>query len=225
MSIHDDDDEFKAKAKEESIEEALEKASSAFSDDSEKDNVSKVKNLIDSLSNEEFIEIVKHIFTKITVEAISEKADINMKEDEAEGEGLMIKIPTEIKINETEETIEDINNEDLSMFIPTNILVHLVNSTDFVQLSSEDDQYTGFTDYAAKEINKKDISLNMPNAQVYALIANNGNYLTDKFGRIICVAKVDNKYVNHVTLISKNKAAIEGNIKTTSELKPGATAQ
>ena len=226
LIIHDDDEEFKEKAKEESLDRVM-------SDDAIKnlfgaDVMNKIESVIDTISKmnkEEFTEVIKYIFTRITVEAIPESTDISMQDNEEEGEGLLIKIPTEIKIDDSEESIKDINNEDLTVFVPTNILVHLVNSTDFAQMSGEDDQYTGFADYAAKEINRKDINLNMQNEQVYALISENGNYLTDKFGRIICVVKVDNKYVTHVTLISKNKAVMEGFTKSTNELKPGATAQ
>ena len=226
LTIHDNDEEFKAKAKEESIEEALEKTSEAFS---EKDKVTKVKDLIDSMNKEELVEIIKHIFTKITIESATENTDVNMKtsENEEEGEGLSIIIKPEIQLKETEESI-DIASDDmeLSVFIPTYVLVHLVNSSDMVQLDGEEDCYKGFLEYAAETINKKDLGLENAEGKVIALKANNGNYLTDKFGSIICISKIDNKYINHLSVIPNSKLNNAINdTKNVSELKPGATAQ
>jgi hypothetical protein len=226
LTIHDNDEEFKAKAKEESIEEALEKTSEAFS---EKDKVTKVKDLIDSMNKEELVEIIKHIFTKITIESATENTDVNMKtsENEEEGEGLSIIIKPEIQLKETEESI-DITSDDmeLSVFIPTYVLVHLVNSSDMVQLDGEEDCYKGFLEYAAETINKKDLGLENAEGKVIALKANNGNYLTDKFGSIICISKIDNKYINHLSVIPNSKLNNAINdTKNVSELKPGATAQ
>lgn len=222
MSIHDDDEEFKAKAKEESLDSVISDdiVKKLFGDDI-MNKVESVKDIIDKMSKEELMDIIKHIFTKITIEAGEANslklttADI---EDSDSIEGVEFNIQPEIQLVE-DETVLDIDPQVLSVFIPLDVLVNLAST--FKSNNDENAEYSGnFIEYAAATINKKDVNQHSINERVFALIADNGNYLTDKFGNIICVSKIDNKFVSNVSVMSDNNRI--GDVKQVDNLKPGA---
>lgn len=219
MIIHSDDDaEFKQKASEEKIDDS--NIDKMFE---KKSGVEEIKSMINALSEEDFVEIAKHMFSKIILEGGSEnEVTVENIEDQ---ECLLIKIHPEVCTDNDSKVEVEEQRTLLTVYIPTSVIVNMINSKKFVELVNKDDKYTGFVDYAGATINKKDIEQNAEDEKVFVLIGDNGNYITDKFGQIICISKIDNKYVNRVQLISNTKMQAinsQTNVKKTEDLKPGA---
>ena len=224
-----DEDDDRLKKKIEEAEEAIKNTdlNDLFSDSKAKSQVEVINNMIDKLSEKDFIEVVKHIFSKVTIENSDSSITMDTVDDE---EHVIVTVIPELQIKESK-TVINVTNDDsevLSVFIPTGTVIKMINSNKLVELTEKDESYKGFVEFAAETINKKDIEQNGSDEKVFALKSDNGNYLTDKLGRIICITKIDNKNVYNVSVISNARMSIindKVNMRKTENLKPGATAQ
>lgn len=234
--VHDEDDkEFAEKGK--NIKELTDEDINKIFSDSES-AVNNIKAAIDKLPEEDLVEVVKHILKMITIETSDHnniKID-HIKDDNSgvELKALMIDIYPEVQVGEQVIKLDEDSTLTVALSVP--YIVDLINNSEgFIASNDKNAKYTGFVDYAGTILNKKDIDQNINNENAFVLIGENGNYLTDAFGNILCITKIDNKPVSNVSLISNSRMAMlnssnqnndqhTGYKKETKNLKPGAVA-